>query len=104
MPENQKSLFKAFHMKMHKIRLGDEGESTSVDFLKTKGYKILERNYRSKFGEIDIIAKEKDMLCFVEVKTRSSLTFGLPQEALIKKKRKHISRAALDYLNEAYRD
>lgn len=83
---------------MDKISLAKNGEDKATSFLRANGYRILERNYRSKFGEIDIIAKDKDCICFIEVKTRSSSNFGLPQDSVIKRKIRHISRAALDYL------
>ena len=85
---------------MYKIRLARKGEDKATHFLKAKGYRILERNYHSKFGEIDIVAKDKDTICFIEVKTRTSTDFGLPQDALIKRKIRHISRVALDYLKK----
>lgn len=62
--------------------LGILGEDLAVKFLKKNGYKILQRNFRSKLGEIDIVAQEKDVLVFVEVKTRWSEKFGLPEEAI----------------------
>ena len=62
--------------------LGKYGEDLAIKFLKRKGYKILQRNFRSKFGEIDIIAQEQDTLVFVEVKTRWSQSFGPPEEAI----------------------
>lgn len=79
---------------------GKNGEKRAASFLKGKGYKILAQNYRSPFGEIDIIAKDNDTFCFVEVKSRSSKGFGLPQEAITKSKQKHMSKAALNYLKE----
>lgn len=80
--------------------LGCSGEEIAADFLKDNGYKVLERNYKSKLGEIDIIAQEKDAICFIEVKTRSSDKFGAPSEAITSSKQKQISRAALVYLKE----
>lgn len=68
--------------------LGKEGERLAKEFLKKKGYSILQEYYRTPFGEIDIIAKEKDVLVFVEVKTRTDLTFGSPFEAVNQRKRK----------------
>lgn len=61
---------------------GNLGERIAGEFLKKKGYKILGRNFRSKFGEIDIIAQEAGALVFVEVKTRWSKKFGAPEEAV----------------------
>ncbi len=75
-----------------------EGESLSVRHLKKNGYKILEQNYRNKLGEIDIIAKEKGTLVFVEVKARRSDLFGNPKWAVTPKKQRKISMVALYYL------
>lgn len=59
---------------------GNKGETLAVEYLQMKGYKILQRNYRSKWGEIDIIAKADKVVVFVEVKTKSSDKFGEPWE------------------------
>lgn len=67
---------------MKRKNLGKRGENQAVKELKRNKYKILERNWRSKFGEIDIIAQKGDFLVFVEVKTRWSKKFGLPEEAI----------------------
>jgi len=83
-----------------RIRLGKCGEEVAADFLKEQGYKILARNYKSHFGEIDIIAWDKDTLCFVEVKTRRSQRFGTPQEAVTVSKQRQIARSALSFLKE----
>ncbi len=85
-------------MPQNKLEFGKEAEKAAVDFLKVKGYKILERNYRTKFGEIDIIAQDKDVICFVEVKARHSLNLGSPEEAVFRRKQKQISKAAIHYL------
>lgn len=77
---------------------GKEGESLAVSLLKKKGYKILEQNYRTKFGEIDIIAKEKNTLVFIEVKSRKTGGFGSPKYAVTPKKIKKISMVALYFL------
>ncbi|RLE08726.1 YraN family protein [Candidatus Aerophobetes bacterium] len=79
-------------------KLGRRGEAIAVSFLKKQGYKIIERNYRSKLGEIDIIAREKDNIVFVEVKTRRSDDFGLPQEAVSYRKQRRLTKIALGYL------
>lgn len=87
-------------MSKQHLDLGKSGEETAVNFLKDNGYKILSRNYKSKLGEIDIIAKDKDTLAFIEVKTRHSDKFGLPCEAVSNLKQKQISKAALTFLKE----
>lgn len=78
--------------------LGSRGEQLAADFLISLGYGILHRNYRRKFGEIDIIAKDGKTLVFAEVKTRSSSLFGAPAAAVTRKKQQQISRVAEDYL------
>ncbi len=77
---------------------GERGESLAVWYLKKNGYKIIEQNYRTKLGEIDIIAKEKKTLVFVEVKSRRSVRFGNPKWAITPKKQRTISMVALSYL------
>ena len=67
-------------------------------FLRKQGYQIIEKNYRSRLGEIDIVAKEDESIVFVEVKTRCSTDFGLPEEALSYDKRRRLSKLALGYL------
>jgi putative endonuclease len=77
--------------------LGRKGEEVAVDFLKKQGYRIIKRNYRCRAGEIDIIAKQGSSLVFVEVKTRRSTHFGLPEEAVSYEKKRHLTRVALGY-------
>lgn len=93
--------------KTNKI-IGNFGEQTACNFLKKQGYKILETNYHySKFAEIDIIAKDKNTIVFVEVKTRSTTNFGHPFEAINQNKLQKILTAGLNYLqntNEKYKD
>jgi len=81
-------------------QFGKESESLAARHLKKNGYKILERNYRNKLGEIDIIARDRDTLVFVEVKAKRSDRFGGPKEAVTHKKQQKISKVALLYLNE----
>lgn len=78
--------------------IGKLGEELAEQYLKTQGYKILVRNYRYKRQEIDIIAQDGPVICFVEVKTRSSDSFGLPEEAVDKTKRRKISQIVLTYI------
>jgi len=85
---------------MQKKELGKQGEEIAIRFLKKKGYRILLRNYVCKMGEMDIIAREKDTLVFVEVKTRTSTEFGPPQLAVNSRKQRQLSKVALNYLNE----
>lgn len=79
--------------------LGGRGEDMAVRFLKKKGYRILERNFRCPAGEIDIIARDGGTLVFVEVKTRTDSLFGHPIEAVHSRKRRKMREAALHYLS-----
>jgi putative endonuclease len=80
--------------------LGKQGEEAAVSFLKKNGYKILRKNFRTRMGEVDIIALDRDVYCFIEVKTRDSLRFGAPEEAVSSVKQRQISKAALAFLKE----
>ena len=83
--------------KLNKI-LGEKGEIITQKYLKKKHYRILETNYSTKFGEIDIIAEHGDTLVFVEVKTRTSKMFGNPCEAVTPYKQNKIRNVAKLYL------
>ena len=83
-----------------KKELGKEGEEKALRFLKKKGYRIIEQNYVCKMGEMDIIAKERDTLVFIEVKTRTSMAFGPPQLAVTQFKQRQLSKVALHFLKE----
>ena len=85
-------------MRNKRQQFGKESESLAVRYLKKNGYKILEQNYRNKLGEIDIIAKEKETLVFVEVKAGRTNLFGNPKWAVTPKKQRKISMVALCYL------
>ena len=85
-------------MSLYQKNLGKTGEDLALDFLKSHSFSILEKNFRSKFGEIDIIAEKKHCLYFVEVKTRSNLNHGAPYEAVNKRKIYHIKKVAQYYL------
>jgi len=82
------------------IRTGKRGEELAAACLREAGYRILDRNYRCLFGEIDIVAEEGGSLVFVEVKSRRSDAYGPPQLAIGRQKQKKISRASLHYLSE----
>lgn len=79
---------------------GKVGEQAAEKYLKGLGYKILERNFRTRWGELDIIAKEGDCLVFAEVKTRHNDSFGRPEEAVTRAKQKHLIKAAQIYLSQ----
>src|SRR5882724_11014960 len=78
--------------------LGARGEKAAAKYLCRHGYKILLKNFRSGKAEVDIVARQKDWLVFVEVKTRRTEEFGLPSEAVQREKQRNLSKAALDYL------
>jgi len=69
-----------------KSRSGDKGEKLAENFLKRKGYNIIQRNYRCKLGEIDIIAELDDVIVFVEVRTKRTESFGIPQYSITSSK------------------
>jgi len=77
---------------------GAGGEKAAAKHLRRHGYKILLRNFRSGKAEVDIVARHKDWLVFVEVKTRETEEFGAPSEAVDREKQRNLSKAALDYL------
>ena len=83
-----------------RMSLGKRGEAVAANYLLKNGYKILEQNYRCKIGEIDVVAEKAGRILFVEVKTRSSEQYGLPQEAVHETKQQKILRAAEWYLKE----
>lgn len=79
-------------------RLGQEGEQMAAHYLQQHGYTVLHRNWRHSHYEIDIIALKKDVLHFIEVKIRSSKTYGLPEENVTKKKFQSLLNAADEFL------
>ena len=102
-------------MKTDKQALGKWGEQRAAEFLTRRGYEIIERNARTKYGEIDLVAshyetdlpasdsaseKHKPAIVFVEVKTRSSMSFGYPEQAIDARKQEHMHAAALAYLQD----
>lgn len=80
--------------------LGRQGEDLATRYLAKQGYRILEQRYRCKAGEIDIIAVDHKTLVFIEVKTRSSIAYGLPAEAVTYNKQQKIRQLALLYMQE----
>lgn len=93
-----------FHKKMaidkgktdnfHNKKLGKEGEKRARSYLKRQGWKILEKNYKTPFGEIDIIAEKGEVVAFIEVKTRLSDIYGLPSEAVSNERKLRYIRGA----------
>ena len=79
-------------------RIGKIGEDKATEYLEKLGYKIIERNFVAKQGEIDIIAKDKQELVFIEVKTRTNTLYGKPVEAVNESKQKHLINTAKYYL------
>ncbi|HID70640.1 MAG TPA: YraN family protein [Desulfobacterales bacterium] len=85
-------------MSDNRISLGKKGEDLAASFLKKNGFQIIQRNYRQKIGEIDIIARQNEWLVFIEVKARKSIRFGQPFEAVTQNKQAQICRVALDFM------
>ena len=91
----------------HKIRetsykrdVGTRGEQLAVKILRKSGYKILQRNYRCKLGEIDIVCYDRGTIAFVEVKTRHSDAYGPPERSVTEAKKRQIAKVALHYVAE----
>jgi len=80
-----------------KHKIGELGEDIACKYLTQSGYKIIERNFDCKLGEIDIIAKDKEYLVFIEVKTRTGIKYGEAKDAVNINKKKHIYRSAEYY-------
>jgi len=82
---------------MNRQEVGKLGEKTAQKFLKKRGYRIRETGFRCRHGEIDIIAQKKDCLVFVEVRTKSNLDFGTPEESITRAKKERLIASALTY-------
>ncbi len=85
-------------MSKENVKLGREGEERAAQYLEEKGFKVVDRNVRTRFGEIDLIASKKGELYFVEVKTRRQSTFGSPLESFSFLRQKRLAEMALWYL------
>lgn len=85
---------------MNKKALGKVGERQACRLLKKQGYRILDTNYRSRLGEIDIVALDQNTLVFIEVKTRTVLSFGQPEEGVNLAKQRKLQKLASQYLVE----
>jgi putative endonuclease len=84
-------------MKMKSIDVGRRGEELAKKFLKKQGFRILETNYRCPEGEIDIVAQYEDCLVFTEVRTKTSLEFGRPEESVTQTKKRRMIATAYHY-------
>ncbi len=85
-------------MTLYKKNLGKQGEDIAVKYLTDNKYVVIERNFRSKFGEIDIVAQKGNKICFIEVKTRANLKKGKPHEAITPRKIHQLKKAATYFL------
>ena len=85
-------------MSNERLKLGQQGERGASQFLESQGYRILQSNYRTKFAELDIIAQEGPIVCFVEVRTKTSGQFGHPFESISGYKIRKLCLAALSYI------
>jgi putative endonuclease len=83
---------------MNRQEVGKLGEKLAKKFLKKRGYHIRETNFRCREGEIDIIAQQKDYLAFIEVRTKSNLDFGTPEESITQNKKEKLIASALTYV------
>lgn len=83
----------------YKQKTGRNGEEVAVEYLENKNYTILERNFRCKQGEIDIIARKKEEIIFIEVKTRTNKHYGLASEAVNQQKKKHFINSIKYYIH-----
>ena len=84
---------------MDRRELGKLGEKLAQRFLKRRGYRVRETNFHCREGEIDIIAQQRDCLVFIEVRTRSSLDFGTPEESITGAKKERLIASALTYVD-----
>jgi putative endonuclease len=87
-------------MTMKRLEFGKKGEKAAESYLKKQGYRILKKNYRTRVGEIDLIAEHKNVLVFIEVKSRSSTNLEHPFMAVTPKKQKKIAQTASYFLAE----
>ncbi len=85
-------------MRLNTVPFGRRAEAQAESFLKKNGYRILGRNVRSPLGEIDLVARDGSLLCFVEIKARSSTAFGWPEEGVTREKQWRLARLAQWYL------
>ena len=100
MPHTPQEFYKKMAINGKTQKVGYDGEKRAVNYLKKQGYKIIERNYRTPFGEVDIICKKDDVVAFVEVKTRLTDVFGAPSEAVGRQKQMRYKKCAQFFFAE----
>lgn len=83
---------------LSRTALGRRCEDLAADYLRRQGYRVIERNARMRFGELDVVARDGGTLCFVEIRARSSTHFGWPEESVTPQKRQRLVRLAQGYL------
>ncbi len=93
-------VFKKVSALLSKPGTTERGEAIAADFLVKKGFRILEKNFRSRHGEIDIVCSDGGTFCFVEVKSRSDFSHGFPEEFVDSRKRKKLTLTALEYIRK----
>ncbi|MEN6411004.1 MAG: YraN family protein [Anaerolineaceae bacterium] len=84
----------------HRQALGRWGEDAALAHLESRGYCLVQRNYRTPYGEIDLVMRDGDALVFVEVKTRTSTHYGQPEDAVTLLKQSHLQQAAQQFMQE----
>lgn len=84
--------------KISRVRLGQRAEGLALEYLESKGYQLIQQNFRCQLGEIDIIAKDGDCVCFIEIRSRSLKLYGVPEESITPLKQRRLTRVALAYL------
>lgn len=82
----------------YRQEIGNKGEKIAADYLMDKGYTLLDRNFHTRYGELDLVMFENGMIVFVEVKTRTSTSFGAPEESITGLKLEHLQNAGLSWL------
>lgn len=85
-------------MTVAKINAGKRGENLAVSYLKRQRYKIIEKNYKTKYGEIDIVGNDKGCISFIEVRSQNTQKFGLPEYSISRRKQTQIAKMALSYI------
>ena len=84
-------------MEANNLKVGKRGEKEAEVYIKEKGYSVLEKNYKNKYGEIDLVAQKNGELIFIEVRSKTENDFGTPEETVKEKKKKKLKQNALAY-------